>query len=246
MCVYCGGPADSTDHTPPRCFLPRKLATTLQAMTVPACKKCNGGYSLDELRAAAIICTVSFTKGDREAIEPGGWLHAEFARDRSLKKFIDTRLGSDGVFRPDEEALNTLSRVIKKTAVGLLLHEFGLLVRPPDLQVVALDHSHNIHASALVESKRRTDSGWAEVTPSGRELERQVMATFGLPPRNSSPWKVYIPQFFEYTFLRGSNGTLLCGFKLHDALTAVLECPWPSAAGPRRRGKPPRRLPDGT
>lgn len=210
-------------------------------MTVPACKVCNTGFSSDELRAAAVVCTVSFTKADREAVAPGGWVHSAMERDKALKRFIDSRLQPDGIFMPDEEVIQALHRVAKKTAIGLLFYEFGKILRPTELEVIALDHAKNIHPSALVEAHRRNDSLFAEVTPSGRELERQVMALCGLEPRHMPRWKVHIQQFFEHMFIKRSNDRMLCAMKFHDTLTILVECPWPSDAGPRRVGKP-RRL----
>jgi hypothetical protein len=186
-----------------------------------------------------VICTVSFTVADREAVDTGGWIHKAFQRDNKLRSFIQKRLGADGIFRADEEVLNTIHRILKKTALGLLFYEFGRIVRLSDLTVIAVEHAKCILPSALVESYRRTDSGYAEVTPSGRELERQVMALMGLEPRHMTKWKVYIPEYFEYMFIRRSNQTLMCAMKIHESLTALLECPWPSKAGPRRAGKPP-------
>jgi hypothetical protein len=241
MCVYCGNAADSSDHTPPRCLLPKKLPQNFQAMTVPACKDCNNKYSNDERRAAALICTVSFTKTDIEAVAVGGWVHAALEQDKALKGFINSRLRKDGVFMPGQEALEVLIRVAKKTATGLLFYEFGRIMRPDELEVIAIEHAKNVHPSALVESHRRDDAFFAEVTPSGRELERQVMALCGLEPRHMPRWKVHIPEFFEYMFIKRSNGKLLCAMKFHDALTVLLECPWPSEAGPRRAGKPRNR-----
>lgn len=210
-------------------------------MTVPACKDCNNKYSNDERRAAALICTVSFTKTDIEAVAVGGWVHAALEQDKALKGFINSRLRKDGVFMPGQEALEVLIRVAKKTATGLLFYEFGRIMRPDELEVIAIEHAKNVHPSALVESHRRDDAFFAEVTPSGRELERQVMALCGLEPRHMPRWKVHIPEFFEYMFIKRSNGKLLCAMKFHDALTVLLECPWPSEAGPRRAGKPRNR-----
>ena len=90
-CVYCGGIANTSDHTPPRCLLPRKLPADIQAMTVPACKACNAAFATDEMRAAAIIYTVSFIEEDRQATSPRGWMHAAMQRDRSLRVFIEER-----------------------------------------------------------------------------------------------------------------------------------------------------------
>src|SRR5690242_9639451 len=91
-CVYCGGAATTSDHTPPRCFLPRELPAKIQLMTVPACPPCNQSFQLDELRTAAMICTVSFTEYDRAALAEGGWMYRASQRDRRLRNFIERRL----------------------------------------------------------------------------------------------------------------------------------------------------------
>jgi hypothetical protein len=238
MCVYCGGVANTSDHTPPRCFLPRKLPANFQSMTIPACAACNAAYSEDETRAAVIICTVSFTESDRRAVAKGGWVYSAMQRNQILRKFVNDRLGSDGIFRPDHVIIETLSRVMKKTAAGLLFFEFGRLIHPNDLSVIAIEHAKNVQPEAIVELHRRDDNLWTEVTPSGRELEKQAMAACGLVPRHMPSWKVYLPEFFEYMFIKRSNKMLMCAMKLHDTLTVLLECSWPSRAGPRRRGKP--------
>lgn len=238
-CCYCGGPADSSDHTPPRCLLPRKLPNALQAMTIPACTTCNGGFAQDEMRVAAIVSTISFTSYDRDAVGSGGWVKAAMDADRALNSFITDRLGSDGIFRPDVAVIEVISRIMKKTATGLLFHEFGRLVPPGNIEILAIEHAKNVNPLALVELHRRDHGGWAEVTPSCRELERQVLAVCGQIPPNMPEWRIYIDNFFEYMFVRRTNNTLMIAIKLHDALTVLAECPWPNRAGPRRKGRPP-------
>lgn len=207
-------------------------------MTVPACRPCNMSFQQDELCAAAILCTVSFTNADQAAVAEGGWAHTAIGRDRSLRDFIEQRLGPDGVFRVDNPVSEIFSRVMVKTAIGLLFYEFGRVIAANKLRVIGIEHSAQVQADAFVECHRRVDSGWAEVTPSCRELERQVMAVSGLAPRHMPAWKVYVPGFFEYMFIRRTNAKLLCAMKLHDTLTVVTECPWPSMRGPKRGGKP--------
>ena len=238
QCVYCGGVADTSDHTPPRSLLPRELPKDVQVMTVPACQRCNGGYSTEETLTAAVVATVSFGEYDRRATREGGWLDSAKKKDISLARFLDERLGADGIFKVDERVIQCLSRVLTKTAVGLIFFEFGLIVPKENICLVGLEHAKNILPDAFVEQFRRSDNAWAEVTPSGRELERQVMALAGLRPPHTSPWKTYIAGFFEYKLIRRSNQTLLCAMLLHDSVTALFESPWPSQAGPRRRGKP--------
>jgi hypothetical protein len=240
-CVYCGGPADTSDHTPPQCLLPKPLPRNVQAMTVPACSQCNGGFSQDEMRTAAVLCTVSFSKADRVAVASGGWVHSKMQKDSALRDFVGKRLGADGVFHPDAAVFEAISRVMTKTATGLLFYEYGHIVPLCDMAFIGIEHARNVPPSAFAEIHRRDDAAWAEVTPSGRELGRQVVALFGNEqPPHMPKWREYVPEFFEYMVLRRSNGLLLTAMKLHDALTVLLECPWPSRAGPRRKGRPPR------
>jgi hypothetical protein len=211
-------------------------------MTVPACAQCNVEFSADEKRAAAVICTVSFTQADQLAIAPGGWMYQDIQRDASLKRLLDERLGPDGFFHLDELVLQIFRRVMTKTSAGLLFYEFGRAIPLNQIELRVIEHSHNIEPSAFVEINRHEGSEYAEVTPSGRQLERQVAALFGSgPPPHMPNWKIYIPEFFEYMFIRRTVGTLLIALKLHDALTVLLECPWPSKAGPRRGAHPPRK-----
>jgi hypothetical protein len=239
-CCYCGGPANSSDHTPPRCLLPKTLPNNLQAMTIPACTTCNSGYSDDEMRVAAIVSTVSFTPQDREAVRAGGWVHSALQTDRALNNFISSRLGADGIFRPDAQVLQLITRIMAKTLTGLLFHEFGRIVPTSEVEIIAVEHAENTQPLALIELHRRDHGGWAEVTPPGRELERQALAVCGHVPRNMPKWRVYVPYYFEYIFIRRSNYMLLTAMKLHNALTVLAECPWPNRAGPRRKGKPPK------
>jgi hypothetical protein len=71
VCVYCGGPADTSDHTPPLCLLPKPWPGNVQAMTVPACSKCNGEFSQDEMRTAAAQAVCLCANAALSAALPG-------------------------------------------------------------------------------------------------------------------------------------------------------------------------------
>ena len=45
-CIYCGGPAETREHVPSRCFLERPYPENLPV--VRSCVKCNQGFSKDE------------------------------------------------------------------------------------------------------------------------------------------------------------------------------------------------------
>ena len=53
ICIYCGAPATTTDHCPPRCFFEgRHWPETYE---FPACKPCNERARLDEQALAVLI-----------------------------------------------------------------------------------------------------------------------------------------------------------------------------------------------
>jgi hypothetical protein len=52
-CIYCGKPATTTDHCPPRCFFKRRIWP--ETYEFPACEPCNASARLDEQALAVII-----------------------------------------------------------------------------------------------------------------------------------------------------------------------------------------------
>jgi len=56
-CVYCGDKAETREHCPPKAFLLKPYPTNLP--TVPACTKCNNGFSSDERYASNFIRVLS-------------------------------------------------------------------------------------------------------------------------------------------------------------------------------------------
>lgn len=56
-CVYCGGVCNTREHAPSKTFLIRPFPSELPV--VPACSKCNNGFSQDELFTKTIIALYS-------------------------------------------------------------------------------------------------------------------------------------------------------------------------------------------
>lgn len=62
-CVYCGDKAETREHCPPKAFLLKPYPTNLP--TVPACTKCNNGFSSDERYASNFIeCLAEYYEDD--------------------------------------------------------------------------------------------------------------------------------------------------------------------------------------
>lgn len=52
-CIYCGSIADTREHVPSKTFLKKPLPSDLPVL--PACEKCNNGFSSDELYTCTFI-----------------------------------------------------------------------------------------------------------------------------------------------------------------------------------------------
>jgi hypothetical protein len=53
-CIYCGAPATTVDHCPPRCFFAGKHGP--EGYEFPACQPCNSGARLDEQALSVLVC----------------------------------------------------------------------------------------------------------------------------------------------------------------------------------------------
>jgi hypothetical protein len=65
-CAFCGGATGTKDHCPSKVFLDEPLPTNLPV--VPACLKCNNGFSSDEEYLACLISCVVAGSSDPEIV----------------------------------------------------------------------------------------------------------------------------------------------------------------------------------
>lgn len=66
FCIYCGAQSDTREHAPSRVFLRKPYPEDLRVL--PACKKCNNGFSDDELYTEVYIDAMKHISGRSEAI----------------------------------------------------------------------------------------------------------------------------------------------------------------------------------
>ncbi len=126
LCLYCEGSADSKEHVPSRIFLNKPYPENLP--TVPACKKCNESYSLDEEYLACIIecarCgTIEVDKLERDKIKK--ILNRKTALYEKVK---DSFLTKDNNLFVNIEA-NRVNNILIKLAQGHILYEFNQYVK---------------------------------------------------------------------------------------------------------------------
>jgi hypothetical protein len=233
-CVYCGCPADTNDHTPPACLLREPYPNNL--LSVPACTRCNNGFSEDENLVSLILARVSFEPDLMKEWKEGKAASA-VTRDRKLSRFFDDHIDKNGIFWPDADTIRRIDRVLAKTIQGLYYHRYRRVLAPKNLVLLSLTHQRQVTAEGLLQQHccGGTIHGWPEVTASGRALKRLLVVgkeVFDVSGR-AAKWVEYQHGVFSYIFAKGVEGGLVCVLDLHSTLAAAFRCPWP---GRSRRG----------
>lgn len=88
-------------------------------MTLPACQKCNTGFSFDENVVRTVMCLISRQADLAREREPGGRVDRELARDGRLRAVIEGHRRPDGNYELSGELLACFERVFHKTMQGL-------------------------------------------------------------------------------------------------------------------------------
>ena len=116
-CIYCGSLADTREHIPSRTFLKKPLPSDLPVL--PACKKCNNGFSSDELYTKTYIACF------KEILDSNNSNCLQIdSNDR--KEIRDAKIAVKEVI--DTKALTfdkRVGRVLLKLAIGHAVYELS-------------------------------------------------------------------------------------------------------------------------
>lgn len=116
-CIYCGLLADTREHVPSKVFLKRPLPSDLPVL--PACRKCNNGFSADELYTKTYIECIKAVLVDDDL----GCLHVD-SGDR--KEVREAKLSIKDVLERKELTYDTrVGRVLRKLAIGHAVYELS-------------------------------------------------------------------------------------------------------------------------
>lgn len=66
FCIYCGDVSDTREHAPSKVFLSNPYPADLPVL--PACKKCNNGFSDDELYTEVYIDSLKYLSGRSDSL----------------------------------------------------------------------------------------------------------------------------------------------------------------------------------
>ncbi|MBI5804556.1 hypothetical protein HZA73_00770 [candidate division TA06 bacterium] len=132
ICIYCGKPATTSDHLPPKCFFPKPYPPNL--VTVPCCFECNKSFSTDEDYTRLVFATSRSIISNNE-IGVKLWeqkAHKTLSKNHKLAseiyqqfKSIDVYwgkiyLGKTPGFKPD---MKRIVRIVEKITRGLFYFE---------------------------------------------------------------------------------------------------------------------------
>ena len=211
-CVYCGEPASTKDHVPPKLLMERPLPVNLR--TVPSCLRCNHGASLDEQYFLCLLGHVSLSSTITAKLEPGGIIDRTLERSPALEERLLQALATDeetgNVFiRPETPRV---ALVIRKIAVGLFALRYGRVPSPDGVGPVG-----------LYPYQLRDD----------RPLP-YFIATF-TERFESKQWRTVQRDVFSYIFVRDPKrrGNVWCIMDIHHTLWGVVHFANPKKATAR-------------
>lgn len=216
-CIYCGRPADTRDHAPPRLLLERPFPSPLT--TVPSCRACNQGFSSDEEYFRVLLAQVGVTPKLSCLISAGGAVDRALTRSERLARRIDDALtvGPAGrlTIAPEHARVN---RVLSKVAHGLFVSRYH---RNPGI--------NGFHALGLFPF------GIEDLRPPG-----VILSAYNerFEPKR---WTKVQERVFSYSFVRRptASGRLFCLMSFYDEAWGAVDSPHPLAG--RRTIKLPQR-----
>jgi hypothetical protein len=172
-CIYCHGDTDTREHVPSRILLDEPYPENLPVL--PACTKCNQGFSLDEEYFACLIeCarTGSIDRVERPKIrrilQDSPALAARMMQARTVAD------NGEIVFKTENDRVR---RVVLKLARGHAVYELDEQKpeEPSHFMVVPL-HCLAPHAREHFENPP-TNAGWPEV--GTRAMQRMAISAAG-------------------------------------------------------------------
>jgi hypothetical protein len=254
-CVYCGGVADTKDHTPPRGLLRKPLPSNL--ITLPACRKCNHGFSYDEKVVRAFLALINEHPDMTAERAPGGWLDSTCKRDPSLRKILEESRQPNGNYAITTDLYGRFDRVFRKTVQGLFFALYDRLVPKKKIQVIRIEDRRLTTPEEVIAEVRPnplidiTDEPLSEITPNSWHTREPIYIVTLTPLTEGDPiqrafrlvrdtaveWIHLQPGLFSFAFVKFDEGGTACIFELWQTLIVTVVAPWPDARGPMRRGR---------
>lgn len=205
LCLYCGMPAGTRDHVPPKALLEPPWPSNLR--TVPACTLCNASWSLDEEYLAVLLAHVGGAEHLTSKLVAGGKVDRAFEASPALEDRLIRSLSvsSEGrvLVTPD---LSRVARIVEKISFGLFALKYG-------------------------PGASRDRFTCRALCGPGEDLPPPLFpALWVWPGLRRKRWTVVQQGVFSFLFAKGwmaGDAPLYCFMNLHDTLLAAVDCPPP-------------------
>lgn len=254
LCVYCGILADSKDHAPPKCLMLSPLPSNL--ITLPACKKCNNGFSFDENVVRALISIVGKHPHLVQERESGGWLDRTLRRNPRIAKILEEARQPNGNYALQGTLLESFTRVFFKTVQGMYYGLYNRVVPNTDLCLLRVDSQRNTTIDDVLTAIRPnplediTDKPLSEISPHSWHTRQPILTidfidpatgkkaprVFRLVRETPVEWIRFQENTFNIVFVK-CDDACACVIDLWQTLIVTVKAPWPGNRGPIRRGK---------
>jgi hypothetical protein len=226
-------------------------------MTLPACLKCNNGFSHEEDVVRAILALVSAHPEMVAERQPNGRLSRALRRNDRLRMVIERSRQPDGNYGLTDEVLLSFQRVFTKTVQGLFFGVYGRLVEADKLRLVRVENSRLVTAEKVADELRPsplldiTDEPLSDITPCSWH-SRQPIIILTMEPGSGGPpvqrafrltretpveWVPFQPGVFSFAFVKREDQGVACVMELWQTLVVAVTAPWPDNRGPMRRGR---------
>jgi len=160
-CAYCGAEPDSVDHVPSRILLDNPLPENLP--TVPACIKCNRGFSRDEEYFAcfleSVICgSPAHGKVKREKVRRA--LQHSPALAASIASCVSRHADGQLIWEPNRARVE---KVLRKLALGHAAFEWSTPCHDYEAQISYMPLMSMSQAEREAYEVGDTGDGWPEI-----------------------------------------------------------------------------------
>ncbi len=208
QCYYCGRPAESRDHVPPKCLLEKPYPENL--LTIPACASCNNNFSLDEEYFLNVLVEV----GTHYKLEEKKTGSVNRARER--KPFLYERIkrsfvtGDNGRIYIAPEHYR-IKKLFEKIALGLYYSKYG--------QTSSLE-KYNCSAFYTFNIEEQRPADVFMLTYSERFVPKK--------------WTCIQAGVFSFIVVKNwKTGKLLMIINIYNTLWVCIDLPQPEAKGRR-------------
>jgi hypothetical protein len=225
-------------------------------ITLPACKKCNNGFSFDENVVRAFISLIGSHSHLIKEREPDGWLDRTLKRNPKIRKIVEEARQPDGNYVLKGRLLESFRRVFFKTVQGMYYGLYNQLVLNSDLFLLSVEDQRQTSVENVIAAIRPnplediTDKPLSEISPHSWHTRQPIFTMQLINPATGQTFqrvfRIVRETPIEWVhFQKNTFGVALikcdqkcaCVIDLWKTLIVTVTAPWPGGRGALRKGR---------